>query len=401
MQHTSLPAIWLIVLIAGIGQLSETVYSPSLPAIASSLGVEASWVEYTLTIYLFSFGIGTLFWGRLSDHKGRKPCILAGLAIYILGSLGCYMADSLSLLMISRFVQGFGGSIGSVLAQAIVRDAFSGPSLGKAYSSIVGALAVFPAIGPIIGGVITQQFSWPMIFIFLVVFGVLIFLVTIKKLPETLTTRQQKLPSLTSIFCQLAKDKKVIGFGLLVAMCNGITFSYYAEGSFYLIELLGLSPSQYGTTFALMALATITGSVVSRKMHNKIESLTIIKYGLWVILGSCALFCAGIFFESVLHISKTEVLVLTITVMMANMAGICIVTSNALAMSLQNYRYAIGTASSLFGFFYYLGVSLCTFGMGLVHNGTLVPMPMYFFGLALLMIGVFKILIIDKAYDTI
>jgi MFS family permease len=102
MQYISPPAIWLIVLIAGIGQLSETVYSPALPAIAASLGVKASWVEYTLTIYLLSFGIGTLFWGRLSDHFGRKPCVLAGLAIYILGSLGCYMADSLSILMISR-----------------------------------------------------------------------------------------------------------------------------------------------------------------------------------------------------------------------------------------------------------------------------------------------------------
>ena len=83
MQYISPPAIWLIVLIAGIGQLSETVYSPALPAIAASLGVKASWVEYTLTIYLLSFGIGTLFWGRLSDHFGRKPCVLAGIAIYI------------------------------------------------------------------------------------------------------------------------------------------------------------------------------------------------------------------------------------------------------------------------------------------------------------------------------
>lgn len=393
MQHISLPAVWLIVLIAGIGQLSETVYSPALPAIAASLGVKASWVEYTLTIYLFSFGIGTLFWGRLSDHFGRKPCILAGLAIYILGSFGCYMADSLSILMISRFIQGFGGSIGSVLAQAIVRDAFSGPNLTKAYSSIVGALAVFPAIGPIVGGVITQQFSWPMIFIFLIGFGILIFLVTLQKLPETLTIRQQKLPSLLTILCQLAKDPKVIGFGLLVALCNGITFSYYAEGSFYLIELLGLSPSQYGMTFALMASATIAGSVISRKTQSKFGSITMIKYGLWGILASCSLLYVGVLLKNMLNISSINLLILTVVVMMGNMAGICIVTSNALAMSLQNYRHAIGTASSLFGFFYYIGVSLCTFGMGLVHNGTLIPMPLYFLSLGIIMIIVFKTLL--------
>ena len=391
MKHISMPAVWLIVLIAGIGQLSETVYSPALPTIAASLRVEASWVEYTLTIYLFSFGIGTLFWGRLSDHFGRKPCILAGLVIYILGSFGCYMADSLTILMISRFVQGFGGSIGSVLAQAIVRDAFQGPALGKAYASITGSLALFPAIGPIVGGVITQQFSWPMIFAFLIGFGIFIFLVSLQKLPETLIPHTEKLPSMFATLCQLAKDKRVIGFGLLVAICNGVTFSYYAEGSFYLIELLGLSPSQYGTTFILMASATIAGSIISRKMQSRIAPLTIIWYGLLTMLCSNSLLCIGTVFQNTLAISKIQLLILTIGVMMGNMAGVCMITSNSLAQALQNYRQAIGTASSLFGFSYYLGVSLCTFGMGLLHNGTAIPMPLYFFGLSLFMISIFHI----------
>lgn len=393
MKHISMPAVWLIVLIAGIGQLSETVYSPALPAIATSLGVKASWVEYTLTIYLFSFGIGTLFWGRLSDHFGRKPCILAGLAIYILGSFGCYMAGSLTILMISRFVQGFGGSIGSVLAQAIVRDAFQGPALGKAYASITGSLALFPAIGPVVGGIITQQFGWSMIFAFLIIFGILIFLLSSQKLPETLIPHTEKLPSAFAILYQLAKDKKVIGYGLLVAICNGITFSYYAEGSFYLIELLGLSPSQYGTTFLLMAFATIIGSIVSQKMQTRIVPLTIIRYGLLLIVFCNSLLCIGALFQIALSISKAQLLYLTIAVMMGNMTGVCMITSNSLAQALQNYRHAIGTASSLFGFSYYLGVSLCTFGMGLFHNGTAIPMPLYFFGLGILMVIIFNTLL--------
>ena len=397
MKNFLLPPIWLIVSIAGVGRISETVYSPALPTIATFLGVNAGWVEYTVTIYLFSFGLGTLFWGRLSDYIGRKTCILIGLGVYILASLGCYFSDSIALLMISRFVQGFGGSIGSVLAQAICRDAFSGPALGKAYAAILGSMAVFPAIGPIIGGVITQQFSWQMIFIFLIIFSGLIFIATLKRLPETLNTDQTELPKLWDIFIKLAKDKNVIGFGLLVSICNGIVFSYFGEGAFFIIELLDVSPSIFGMTFLLMATATVIGSIVSAKMQNRIEGLKIIKYGIRLILGSNILFSIAVLAKNLLGLSNMKLFAVTVVMMMGNMVGVCIVTSNSLAMSLQKYRYAIGTASSLFGFFYYICISLWSFGMGMLHNATLLPMPLYFLGLSALMLLIFKTLNENRA----
>src|SRR5438105_5944435 len=131
-----LPAIWLIVLIVGLPQLSETVYTPSLPDIADGMKTSEAMVEYTLTIYLLGFAIGTLFWGILSDKIGRKPCVLAGLLIFIVGCIGCYYSSTITELMLARFIQALGGSIGSIIGQAICRDAFHGQSLGKAYSLI-------------------------------------------------------------------------------------------------------------------------------------------------------------------------------------------------------------------------------------------------------------------------
>lgn len=141
------PAVWLMVLIVGLPQLSETVYTPSLPDIAHALHASESMVEYTLTIYLFGFAIGTLFWGKLSDKLGRKFCVLAGLFVFVIGCLGCYFSSTIEMLMLSRFVQAFGGSIGSVIGQSICRDAFHGPALGRVYASVSSALALFPALG--------------------------------------------------------------------------------------------------------------------------------------------------------------------------------------------------------------------------------------------------------------
>jgi predicted MFS family arabinose efflux permease len=258
-------------------------------------------------------------------------------------------------------------------------------------------MAVFPAIGPIIGGVITQQFSWQMIFIFLIIFSGLIFIATLKRLPETLNTDQTELPKLWDIFIKLAKDKNVIGFGLLVSICNGIVFSYFGEGAFFIIELLDVSPSIFGMTFLLMATATVIGSIVSAKMQNRIEGLKIIKYGIRLILGSNILFSIAGLAKNLLGLSNMKLFAVTVVMMMGNMMGVCIVTSNSLAMSLQKYRYAIGTASSLFGFFYYICISLWSFGMGMLHNATLLPMPLYFLGLSALMLLIFKTLNENRA----
>jgi DHA1 family bicyclomycin/chloramphenicol resistance-like MFS transporter len=226
------PAVWLIAVLAGLSLFPETIYSPSLPSIVLVLRASESLVEYTLTIYLLAFGVGTLFWGRLSDRFGCKPCVLVGLMVFVLGCLGCYLSGSINWLLFARFVQAFGGNVGSVLGQTICRDAFHGPALGKIYAVVGSALAVFPAIGPIIGGFIAENFGWANIFLFLIFFGIIVSLITVFFLPETHHKENRQLVSIKKVAALLLQDKKVLGFELIVAGSNGITFSYFAEGPF-------------------------------------------------------------------------------------------------------------------------------------------------------------------------
>lgn len=397
MSQIILPAIWLIVLIIGLPKLSETAYTPSLTDIATSLNISASMAEYTLTVYLLSFAIGTLFWGKLSDRIGRKPCILAGLIIFIIGCALCYTAQTIEILMISRLVQAFGGSVGSVLGQALCRDAFSGPALGKGYSATGSALALFPAIGPAIGGFLAQNYGWQSVFAFLTLVTVALVIVVAFRLPETHHKHLRQKVSVMHLLKEMMTDRKVIGYGLIVAGCNGISFGYFAEGPFFLINMLGLSAQEYGFSFILLAAATMLGGIFSKRLHDFFSSKRIMDYGLYIIFFSSLLFSLAMLANKYfIEMDKFELIAVTLILQSFVMFGICVATSNALALSLVDYRHAIGTASSLFGFCYYAVISFFTFIMGELHDGTLLPMPLYFLGISIFMALVSRMLIASR-----
>ena len=287
--------------------------------------------------------------------------------------------------------------MGSVLGQAVCRDAFSGPGLGKVYSIIGSSLGAFPAIGPFIGGIIAQYYDWSTIFLFLIVCALALMACIMFLLPETLHRTTEAKPTLFAVASRLIRDKRVFGFGLIVAASNGITFSYFAEGSFFLIKMLGMSPSQYGLSFIGIAISTVAGGMLSHRLHNTHSGLQIMWYGVLTMLFSTTTFSLLTICHLYCYTFSTHTMIaITICSQMVTMLGRCLAVSNALALSLVRYREAIGSASSLFICFYYCVISLCTLGMGALHNGTLLPMPLFFMGLAVCAAAVRFLLLPEK-----
>lgn len=392
MTKTTPVAVWLLIFIVGLPIFSETVYTPSLPDIATSLATSETLVEYTLTIYLFAFAIGTMFWGKISDSYGRRPCVILGFAIYIIGCLSCYFSTSIEMLMLSRFIQAFGGSVGSVLGQAIARDAFHGPALGKIYASVGAAIAVFPAIGPVIGGFVAQYFGWSATFIMLTITGTILLGLICINLMETHAHESRKRVNTFHLALRMLKDPKVVCCGLLIGSGNGINFSYFAEAPFYLISLLGLSPIVYGLTFLATSGAYMLGNMISKRLHEHHQYHTIMGYGAIILVIGASIFIL----LTLIGANKFPapfMAAIAVSSMMIISAGIAMLISNSLYISLTEYRDNSGTASSIFGLFYYLVISVITLGMGYIHNKTLIPMPVYFFSIAIFMFVVFKLMI--------
>jgi len=383
MSKNTLPAVWLLILLIALPQISETAYAPSLPDIANYMSVSESIAEYTLTVFLLGFALGTLFWGKVSDRFGRRPCMLISLCIFAFGCVGCYFSSSIEMLLTFRFIQAFGGSTGSVLGQAICRDAFHGSQRGKVFSTVGSLIAFSPAIGAALGGMIDQLFGWTAIFVFLIIASLLTLIVTCIYLPETHIPSSVSLVSIRHTAWKMLRDKHVLACGFLVGAANGIAISYYAEGSFYLIEMLGLSPWEYGISFLGAACAGAIGGYISRRLQDHMTPIMIIRRGTGLILLGSTIFAIMTLVLALAEVGQVASIILTLASMMIITAGISMSIPNVLSFALENYKHAIGTASSLFGFYYYNIIALFSFGMGWLHNGTLLPMPFYLWAIAI------------------
>jgi len=105
--------------------LGVDAFLPAMPAIAAALGAEPRTVQFALTTFLAGGALGQLFWGPFSDRFGRRPTLLAGLAVALGASAACALAQSATAIVLLRFLQGLGMSAGPVIARAVARDLFA------------------------------------------------------------------------------------------------------------------------------------------------------------------------------------------------------------------------------------------------------------------------------------
>ncbi|MCM3272818.1 multidrug effflux MFS transporter [Paenibacillus elgii] len=385
-RKISTPSLWLLIILVGFPQISETIYTPSLPDIANRLHTTGNAIQLTLSIYFLGFAVGVFCWGRLSDSIGRRPAMLWGILVYAMGSLGCYLSGSVEWLLLSRFIQAFGASTGSVVTQTMLRESIDGGKRHAMFAQISAALAFTPAIGPFIGGWVDQAFGFRAVFLTLVVMSAPIFTYTLVSLPETRVSMSSGVHTF-SVAKRLVSDRRVWAFGFLIGATNGILFSYYAEAPFIFMDFFHMSPGVFGFLGIFVALSSILGAMLSKKLLPRVPAEKIIFLGSLVTMTGAAGLAVLAFYGINPSAAGLALMVASIFVLLL---GIGMAIPNCLSLALVNYGDVLGTAGAIFGLGYYVVISLITSGMSYLHNGSLVTMPMYFLVLAISMALVSK-----------
>jgi len=350
----------LLAALSAIGPLTTDMYLPSLPDIAWQLDASTAQVQLTISAYLIGFAVGQIFYGPVSDRHGRKPVLVAAIALYCVASLACALSTSIEMLIVARAFQALGGSGGIVLARAIVRDIYSGARAGRELSLIGSVMALAPVLAPIAGGLVQTGFGWRATFLALVIVGLLGAAIVLLLLPETLNARAAEPVSIPSIFRSyrvVARNPSYLAYlGIASASYAGL-FAWISGASFVLQNLYGLTPFDFGVAFALGSIGYMTGSALAARM--------VVRVGLDGMLGigGCACAAGGLGMVVAVAFGLTSSLSLVLPVAVY-LAGLGMVLPQGIAGAVTPFPERAGAASSLFGFVQQSAAALCGAAVG-------------------------------------
>jgi DHA1 family bicyclomycin/chloramphenicol resistance-like MFS transporter len=344
-EQISARMILIVGSLTAFGPLCIDMYLPALPRISHDLHTSASAVQLSLTACLIGLALGQVLIGPLSDRLGRRRPLFFGLAAFILASAACALAPGILVLIGLRFVQGVGGAAGLVIAQAIVRDQYSGTTAARFFSVLILVTGAGPILAPQIGAVLLHLGSWRVLFVSLAVAGAALWAISAAKLPETLAVADRNLGGLSETLATMrnvATDREFLVNALAGSFGFGTVFAYVAGSSFALENVYGLSPQQFSLAFAFNAVGLIAGSQANGRLVRTVGSPRLLTYGL------CGLATAGLTFL-VLVLTSTGGLTGILACMFAVMTSLGFVGPNATALALNDFPQSAGSASALLG----------------------------------------------------
>src|SRR6202162_2402241 len=261
----------LLVLLGSISILppfSLDLYLPALPSIAIDLHAGAGSVQATLPVFFVGLAVSQLFFGSIADHLGRRPPLLCGLALLVVGSVGCALAQGITALTAWRLVQALGVGSASVIPRAVVRDRFDVAHTARALS-LLGLITGFgPILAPQVGGLLLLIGTWRFEFWALACLASGSLITAFYALAESIPEER---PSAIGpkLWLQLLTDKRYLRYALPANLVQSSVFAYIAGAPFVFIDLMKLTPQQFAWMFGcnaigLMIAGRVNASIVGR-----------------------------------------------------------------------------------------------------------------------------------------
>ena len=276
--------VLLVSSLTAIGPLTIDLYLAAFPQITNELRTTPANVQLTITATLAGLALGQLLLGSVSDAFGRRPPLIAALALYVVVSMAIVATPSVEMLTVLRFLQGFSAAAGMVVSMAIVRDRYSGVAMGKVIARLMLIVGVAPILAPTLGAQLLLIGSWRMMFAVLAGFGALLLALVLFVLPESLPVERRRVGGIGSAlrsYRGLLSDRPFMGLALLSGFYIAALFTYVASSTFVFQDGFDLSAQEFGLVFGAGSLAITIGSQVNGALVGRVTPERMLTVAVW------------------------------------------------------------------------------------------------------------------------
>jgi DHA1 family bicyclomycin/chloramphenicol resistance-like MFS transporter len=374
------PPLWLIALLASVtatGPFAMQILVPALPAIQAAMATSVAATQLTLSASMIAIAVATLIYGPVSDRYGRRPVLLFGMAMFIVGSIGCTFPADIHTLVTARIVQAAGGAAGLVLARAVARDHYGPQRAAAVIARLTMVMVIAPMLAPVIGGVIVDLAGWRTMFACVGAAGVVVLVAVLTLFGEShrAEDHMESPAGMLRGFAQLLSSGRFIALMLYPAFSSTIFFTFISGAPYVMVVLLERPASEYGVYFMFVVGGFMLGNFASVKLSERIGTLRLMTAGMLIALGgvgSCiALVAAG-------ELSPLTLFAPMVIAQIGQGMGL----PNAQAEVMHVFPLRAGTASALSSFSQMVFAAIASQSVGVLQNGTAWPM------LVIMLVGV-------------
>ncbi len=371
--------------IGALGPFGMHVLLPALPAVGAEFSVRASTTQLLISLSLVAIALGNLTVAPLSDRFGRRPVILAGLVLFLAGSVAGLVAPSIGMLIAARILQAYGAGAAMAVARASITDFFGVDRAAGAMATTATAVLVVPMLAPTLGGFTVEWIGWRAAFGLAVLLGAAVLYFTLARTAETHSAAAAAGPSPRTLasYRRLLRSPEYLSYVVYGSCMMGTVTVFITSAPYVAIDVMGVRPSSYGMLFFLPAFASFVGFFFTSRMAHRLGGWRMMRMGTaTACVGSVALLglaLAGVWHPAALFLP-----------------GMLVCGANALSApnstsgAINAMRDVAGAASGLLGFLQLLTGAVATQLVAVLADATPYPLA---FAIAILNLGALGMLV--------
>jgi DHA1 family bicyclomycin/chloramphenicol resistance-like MFS transporter len=335
-----------LIAMAGMSSLSLNILVPAIPGLVTKFAADPASVQLAVSLYLMGLAAAQLVFGPLSDRFGRRPVVLAGLALATIASTAAVFAANIASLVTARVAQSLGASTGQTIGRAIIRDLYDREHAASMIGLVTSVVVLMPMVAPLLGGILDTLFGWEAIFAFTAILSFIVFAWAVLELPETrnLSLAPGSGPRFGADLAALAASPRFFGYALCAGLGSAPFFSFLGAAPHVVVTVLGHTSAEYGLWFFVPSIGFMAGNFAVSRLTAQFGIYALIWWGIALTIFGCVL--AVLVYVALPGWEMATIFLPQIVIGFGN--GLLLPTSIAGAVSIR--PQVAGTASGVTGF---------------------------------------------------